>query len=211
MKEKCTICGKEVKEGFIKQHQAGSTACKALAANANIPPEVTEVQEVQAGKPVEVQTEKSEKLESPAKMYGVDSWTAGKWETNTIVDNDLLSLELKDPRMYVRWANPKKFETWKHRGLITVKYKDVKNLSSLTLADGKTLDSVVKVREMVAVMCPKTFRDARRKKIYSRITQPEDIKREYAKNFLNNQAKIIEEAEAAAMPLYQPDQTSVPQ
>ena len=75
----------------------------------------------------------------------------------------LLDAKLKDSNFTLKWCHKEKMDKRRAEGWVPVSYKELSNMSNLTIEDGKSLDSTVQVRELVLCKLPKDRKEERDK------------------------------------------------
>lgn len=143
---------------------------------------------------------------------GAKSWQRDDWNSNSWSTHNMLHIRLKDSRLQIRWVRDDEHSKVSSRlseGWEFVRVKDVEKFNGLAMQFGSNIDSIIRVKELVAMMIPKTKVEARRKFINRNVSADQnqalkDLQSEF-RGKVTGGARVIEMDEVLDMKPFKED------
>lgn len=215
MEYKCDKCDKKFEKGSgLRMHMMHAHKVVDKQENnsniENIHPDKDAI-------PVETApVETASQADTPAvatKIQGAKSWERPDWNDNSWAPQHMLHVELKDSRLAHRWVRDdanSKVASRLSEGWEFVRNKDVSKFNGLKLEMGSQMDTILRVKELVCMMIPKTKVEARRAFLNRNTTTNqqklvESLQNEFRGNVGKTKASVVEMREVEDMKPYKPD------
>lgn len=140
-----------------------------------------------------------------SRVKGSNSWDKDDFNNNSWGAQNLLKAELKDPSFVLHWVRDGgahgNTDRYLEQGYEFVTYKELKNFNKERLRNGKGIDSVVRVVEMVLMKLPKRRNELKKQWLRSQQVDPSKAaKDQFRQTAKQGGFQVIEEDEARELP-----------
>lgn len=141
--------------------------------------------------------------EEPRVIKGSKSWKKDDFSQNTWGAPNQLKAEIKDLRFVLHWVRDgarSNVDSFLEQGYDFVTYDELKNYNKERMRNGTSVDSVVRVRDMVLMKLSKARNLEKKKWLKSQQVDPSASQNAFRSEARQAGVKVLEEAEAKDLP-----------
>lgn len=138
-----------------------------------------------------------------AAIKGSKSWERDDFNRNRWDAQNMLKVELRDPRFVIRWVRDggrSNVDRNLERGYEFVTYRELKNFNEARMRNGKLIDSVVRVESMVLMKLPRELNESKKRYLAAQTVDAKTSQQQFRDSARQAGVKVVEEDEAKDMP-----------